>query len=152
MCTRAWGQNVDCVTGAAGAVSDFIDAYNDFPGSHYGDVAQDLVHGMKAFESTLKACKHQSWFGKVWGGLVRILKKIPEVRAALIVWDGVNVLDDVLSMGPAARADDWMLLGNYIGDIVDRVTVAEDAPEPAAVNQSKSGVQRSAEQSEQRRA
>jgi hypothetical protein len=61
LCTRAWGQNVDCVTGAAGAVSDFIDAYNDFQGSHYGDVAQDLVHGMKSFQSTLKACKKQNW-------------------------------------------------------------------------------------------
>jgi hypothetical protein len=49
------------VTGAAGAVSDFIDAYNDFQGSHYGDVAQDLVHGMKSFQSTLKACKKQNW-------------------------------------------------------------------------------------------
>lgn len=54
-------QNIDCVSGAAGAVSDFVDAYNDYHQSAYGDVAQDLVHGMKAFQSTLKACKKQNW-------------------------------------------------------------------------------------------
>jgi hypothetical protein len=42
-------------------VSDFVDAYNDYHQSAYGDVAQDLVHGMKAFQSTLKACKKQNW-------------------------------------------------------------------------------------------
>ena len=45
------------------------------------------------------------------------------MRAALIVWDGVHILDDVLAMGPAARADDWMLLGNCVGDIVSRVAI-----------------------------
>jgi hypothetical protein len=48
------------------------------------------------------------------------------VRAALIVWDGVHILDDVLAMGPAARADDWMLLGNCVGDIVSRVAIDDD--------------------------
>jgi hypothetical protein len=63
----------------------------------------------------------------VWSGLKNLLKSIPEVRAALIVWDGVHILDDVLAMGPAARADDWMLLGNCVGDIVSRVTEKEVA-------------------------
>jgi hypothetical protein len=58
-------QNIDCVSGAAGAVSDFVDAYNDYHQSAYGDVAQDLVHGMKAFQSTLKACKKQNWWDVV---------------------------------------------------------------------------------------
>eukprot|EP01046_Picozoa_sp_COSAG06_P033528 COSAG06_NODE_3427_length_5361_cov_715.776923_5_plen_282_part_00 len=62
-------------------------------------------------------------FSKVWNGLLQLLKSIPEVRAALIVWDGVHILDDVLAMGPAARADDWMLLGNCVGDIVSRVAI-----------------------------
>eukprot|EP01043_Picozoa_sp_COSAG02_P124004 COSAG02_NODE_61039_length_269_cov_1.217647_1_plen_53_part_01 len=53
----------------------------------------------------------------MWNGLKHLLKTIPEVRAAFIAWDGVHILDDVLSMGPAAQADDWMLLGNYVGDI-----------------------------------
>ena len=117
--------NVECVTGATGAVSDFVDAYNSYNHNHYGDVAQELIHGMKAIQSTLKSCNKQHWYSKIWSAIKHILKTIPVVRAAEIVWDGVHILNDVLAIGPSARADDWMLLGNWIGDIVDRVTVAD---------------------------
>jgi hypothetical protein len=108
-------------------------------------VAQDLVGAMSELKDTLSACSSEDWWDDLEEDLEDLIKDVPDVRAAEILWEGFNIVDDLDNMyseyqhcncgsscGGPPQPDACMKMGNYIGDIVKRASLSRDARERAA--------------------